>query len=211
VSAADDAEELSRLVREINTSASPAVRRADAPALPPRAARPPQPREPHVDHAHLDAVDAVPATSSAARAHLDLLLQEAVRRGASDLLLVTGVAPTIRRHGASSPSAARSPSRAPRRAPFVLDLLDDLRYREFLRTKAADFTFERPGSDASAAICTTSGARSAIAHPHPASRHPDARRAEPPRRVRDLHHSPARARPVLRADRLREEHVDGRP
>jgi len=139
VSAADDAEELSRLVREINTS-------SDAGASP-EGGRARSHREPHVHphagHDRTEIREVAGEVSSATRARLDALLEDAVRRGASDLLLVAGVPPSIRRNGALEHAGDEPLSGAEARA-FVLDILDELRYREFLRTKAADFTFERP-------------------------------------------------------------------
>ena len=134
--ASDDAEELSRLVREINTSPGP--QSPDAP-------RAPVTREDRRVHNHASHDrDAVPGIPSAARAHLDGLLAEAVRRRASDLLLVAGVPPSIRRNGALEPVHGSEPLTGTDTRAFVLDLLDELRYREFQKTKAADFTFERP-------------------------------------------------------------------
>ena len=136
-SASDDAEELSRLVREINTSADPPRQGG--------ASGPRPSRENHHVHDHAahdrDAGEGVP---SPARARLDDLLEEAVRRGASDLLLVAGVAPSIRRNGALEPAGGGEALTAADTRAFVLDLLDELRYREFQKTKAADFTFQRP-------------------------------------------------------------------
>jgi twitching motility protein PilT len=146
VSASDDAEELSRLVREINTSTEP---------------QRPEPSRPRTDgegryirdHASHDHAphdhasherDTGAGIPSPARARLDGLLEEAVRRGASDLLLVAGVPPSIRRNGALEPAGGGEPLAGADTRAFVLDMLDELRYREFLRTKAADFTFERP-------------------------------------------------------------------
>lgn len=134
--ASDEAEELSRLVREINTSAVP-----QHPAPP----RPHAAREDHHfhDHAEHDR-DAGTGVSSPARARLDGLLEEAVRRGASDLLLVAGVPPSIRRNGALEHAGGGEELTGADTRAFVLDLLDELRYREFQRTKAAEFTFQRP-------------------------------------------------------------------
>lgn len=131
---ADDAEELSRLVREINTLAGS---QSSPPAHEDRVVH---------DHAAHDHGGAA-GPSSPARRRLDGLLTEAVRRGASDLLLVAGVAPSVRRNGMIENAGGAGGDDVLTGADtrtFALDLLDDMRYREFQRTKAADFTFERP-------------------------------------------------------------------
>ena len=75
---------------------------------------------------------------------LDDLLTEAVARGASDLLLVAGVPPVVRVNGALARTDGEPLTSAATRA-YPLYLLDEAAYREFLRGKASDFTFERPG------------------------------------------------------------------
>jgi twitching motility protein PilT len=75
---------------------------------------------------------------------LDGYLSRALREGASDLLLVAGFPPSARVHGALQPLGHDDLTPADTRSLALL-LLDDIRYKEFMREKAADFSFDRAG------------------------------------------------------------------
>jgi twitching motility protein PilT len=75
---------------------------------------------------------------------LDALLSEAVRRGASDLLLIADVPATLRVGGvlAQSPSA---PLTAEDTRGLLLPLLGEAHAQELKRNKSVDLCFSRPG------------------------------------------------------------------
>lgn len=116
---AEDPEDLSNLVRQLNSS----VRKRPHPSPPSGAGD---------------------GTALAAPQKLESLLKEAVASGASDLLLVAGVAPALRLNG-SLIAIGEEALTAEETRSFSYVLLDEVRYREFLRDKATDFIYERSG------------------------------------------------------------------
>jgi twitching motility protein PilT len=85
-----------------------------------------------------------PVSGVAQTAALDDLLRAAVRRNASDLLLVAGAGPAFRVDGAllqgQSPGLSAEDTRA-----LLLPLLTPVQYQELQRVKAVDFCFSREG------------------------------------------------------------------
>jgi twitching motility protein PilT len=77
-------------------------------------------------------------------ASLDQLLAQAVRRAASDVLLIAGAPVTMRVGGVLSPSAG-PPLGAEEARAMLLPLLEPAARQDFDRAKAADFCFSREG------------------------------------------------------------------
>ena len=75
---------------------------------------------------------------------LDAILGRAIRLHASDILLVAGFPPTARIHGSLERLADEPLTPADTRSLALL-LLDDVRFKEFQRDRAVDFSFERAG------------------------------------------------------------------
>ena len=125
VALAQDSEDLSRLVHELNSSLGTPARAQPAGAshAPPLAG----------GHATPPLVG-----------RLDEYLQLAVSRKASDLLLVAGFPPAARINGALFP-LEETPLGASDTRSLALQLIDEAHYKEFQREKASDFTFERAG------------------------------------------------------------------
>jgi twitching motility protein PilT len=95
--------------------------------------------------AHPDSSPKTRATTSAAgnSSSLDQLLALAVRRGASDLLLITAAPVTLRVTGALV--AAGPPLGAEETRNLLLPLLSQAQSRELERTKSVDLCFSREG------------------------------------------------------------------
>jgi twitching motility protein PilT len=110
-------EDLSRLVRQLNTSAG-ALKSAGSTG--------------DTDQA------------GSVQSHFDEILRRAVSSGASDILFVAGFPTVLRVHGALTPFTDEPLTPHDTKALARL-LLSDLRYPEFLREKASDFSFERNG------------------------------------------------------------------
>ena len=86
-----------------------------------------------------------PATSlPASTTSLDQLLSHAVRRAASDLLLIAGAPVTVRIAGSLAP-AAGSPLGAEEARNLLLPLLSQEQSRELQRAKSIDLCFSREG------------------------------------------------------------------
>jgi twitching motility protein PilT len=83
------------------------------------------------------------APSSAGSGSLDQLLALAVRRGASDLLLIAGAPVTLRITGGLT--AAGPPLGAEESRSLLLPLLSQAQSRELERTKSVDLCFSREG------------------------------------------------------------------
>ena len=97
--------------------------------------------------AHVDSSPKPRATSptpaSASSSSLDQLLALAVRRGASDLLLIAGAPVTLRIAG--SLTAAGPPLGAEEASNLLLPLLSQTQSRELQRAKSVDLCFSREG------------------------------------------------------------------
>jgi twitching motility protein PilT len=75
---------------------------------------------------------------------LDALLADAVRRGASDLLLIAAVPSTLRIAGVLAQSAG-APLTAEDTRALLLPLLDEAHAQELKRNRSVDLCFSRPG------------------------------------------------------------------
>jgi len=84
-----------------------------------------------------------PTPASASSSSLDQLLALAVRRGASDLLLIAGAPVTLRIAG--SLTAAGPPLGAEEASNLLLPLLSQTQSRELQRAKSVDLCFSREG------------------------------------------------------------------
>lgn len=100
--------------------------------------------------AQLNRSGEAPATDAPTTPHpqapegLDALLRQAVRQGASDILLLAGTAPVLRVAGrlVPMPTAPLSPSEV---QALVLPLLDTRQTRLLTQTRTLDFSFSREG------------------------------------------------------------------
>ena len=82
--------------------------------------------------------------SASASASFDQLLTQAVRRGASDVLLIAGASVSLRVNGVLS-SAMGQPLTGDDTRSFLLPLLGPSQAQELQKAKAADLCFTRPG------------------------------------------------------------------
>ena len=115
--------DLSDIVAELNRAA-PGTRPAAAPLKATQLAAPP-----------------VPSDSSLS---LDALLTHAIRRGASDILLIAGTPVTLRVGGALSPASGQALGAEDTRQ-ILLPLLTAAQAQELQRNKSADLCFSREG------------------------------------------------------------------
>jgi twitching motility protein PilT len=135
-----DTDELNRFIRELNSDSESRSERTDTSSegLTFELMRP---EDGGIESALEPSSNLVDSEEGAER--LKLYLAEVVKRGATDLLLVPGAAPTIRLHGSLLPLGAEElgPDDA---AYFLLPSLSPERRRRFLEGGAVDLSFGLP-------------------------------------------------------------------
>ena len=182
----DYPDELAQIVAELNRAA-------------PTRESSPKPR------AKASAVLRPPANSSS----LDQLLALAVRRAASDLLLIAGAPVTLRIAG--SLTAAGPPLGAEEARNLLLPLLSQVQSRELERAKSVDLCFSREGIGRFRANVHHQRGSSRRQHPSASRKGSDARIAAPASDdCAEVRRCPPGARADHRTHRLRQELDPGR-